>query len=321
MALSPATGRLFVSDSGLAAAFVIEPDGTVLPGTIALGTAGDDSPALLAFDPSGADAWVADFTGPSPTTTAWSVDASTLTATPSPAAIQSTYGVALPRDGSGVFLTLPLTDQVIELDPSTGAQVGSPIAVGDFPQGIAFQPPAALPPPPTPAAARPIVTSVFPTSGPVAGGQRVTITGANFGSARAVLFGDTPAASLEVIGFNTIVAVAPPGRSGAVEVRVIGPGGEGTRVGTYLYEALPTATAIAAPEPAAPAAPAPCVVPDVRGLTLPAARTRLRAAHCIVGTVSRVRGARHQRVRRQAIVPGTRKPHGWGVALALRPRR
>ncbi|MBX5440041.1 MAG: PASTA domain-containing protein, partial [Solirubrobacteraceae bacterium] len=64
-----------------------------------------------------------------------------------------------------------------------------------------------------------------------------------------------------------------------------------------------------------------CVVPDVRGLRLPDARRRLRAAGCAVGFVSRLRGHRRQRVVRQALAQGTVRPHGWGVALALRPRR
>jgi hypothetical protein len=168
-------------------------------------------------------------------------------------------------------------------------------------------------------AARPIVTSVSPASGPVSGGERLTIRGANFGSARQVLFGDVPATSIEVVDYNTIVAVAPPGLVGDVVVRVIGPGGESTTVGTFRYEPVPVAPL--APASTTPPAPLECVVPDVRGLTLAGARTRLTAANCIVGDTFLSRGKRNQRVKRQSLDPGTHRPYRWGVALALGPKK
>jgi hypothetical protein len=68
----------------------------------------------------------------------------------------------------------------------------------------------------------PIVTGVSPSSGNVAGGDQVTLTGSNFFGATAVMFGTTAAASYTVAG-NTIIAVTPAESAGAVDITVTNP--------------------------------------------------------------------------------------------------
>ena len=73
------------------------------------------------------------------------------------------------------------------------------------------------------ATAGPIVTSVSPTSGPLAGGTTVTITGSGFTGAMAVKFG-TNAASFLFVSATSITAMSPAG-SGTVDITVTTPGG------------------------------------------------------------------------------------------------
>jgi outer membrane murein-binding lipoprotein Lpp len=60
---------------------------------------------------------------------------------------------------------------------------------------------------PTPVA--PTVTAVSPTSGPVAGGTTVAVTGTGFTGATAVNFGSTPAPSFTVASDTWVSAVSP----------------------------------------------------------------------------------------------------------------
>ncbi|MFR9750049.1 IPT/TIG domain-containing protein [Nocardia sp. 004] len=63
----------------------------------------------------------------------------------------------------------------------------------------------------------PTITTLFPTSGPEAGGTVVIITGTGFTGATAVTFGAAPAAGFTVDSDTQITATAPPGsaRSGS----------------------------------------------------------------------------------------------------------
>jgi alpha-tubulin suppressor-like RCC1 family protein len=70
----------------------------------------------------------------------------------------------------------------------------------------------------------PTVKSIGPTSGPAAGGTRVTISGAGFLGASQVTFGGVPASGLEVLSGQQIIAVSPPGK-GKVGVVVTTPDG------------------------------------------------------------------------------------------------
>ena len=65
----------------------------------------------------------------------------------------------------------------------------------------------------------PIVTGVSPSSGPLAGGIQVTISGINFTGMTEVDFGSTPA-SASVKDDTTIIAVSPAHPAGTVDVTV-----------------------------------------------------------------------------------------------------
>jgi hypothetical protein len=66
----------------------------------------------------------------------------------------------------------------------------------------------------------PTVTAVSPNTGPPAGGTSVTITGTNFTSATAVMFGGAKAAFFTIVSTTSISARSPAGR-GTVHVTVI----------------------------------------------------------------------------------------------------
>lgn len=81
----------------------------------------------------------------------------------------------------------------------------------------------------------PTITSVNPTSGPIAGGTSVTITGTNFLYATTVRFGATNATTFTVVSDTKITATTPSNTIGAKDVVVITPDGTGTLTGGYTY--------------------------------------------------------------------------------------
>ncbi len=72
--------------------------------------------------------------------------------------------------------------------------------------------------------AAPVVTSVSPTNGGIAGGNVVMINGSGFSGATAVDFGPRPAASFIVITDTLISATVPAGSPGTVDVLVTASG-------------------------------------------------------------------------------------------------
>ena len=88
------------------------------------------------------------------------------------------------------------------------------------------------------AAAGPVVTGVSPSSGPVAGGTTVTITGTGFTGATGVDFGSAAASSVTVNGDTSITATAPATAiAGPVDVTVTTPAGTSAAgaADQYLY--------------------------------------------------------------------------------------
>lgn len=69
----------------------------------------------------------------------------------------------------------------------------------------------------------PAVTSITPNSGTINGGTAVTISGSGFMAGATVKFGNTPAASVAVVGSTSITAVTPARGAGAVSVAVTNP--------------------------------------------------------------------------------------------------
>jgi hypothetical protein len=82
----------------------------------------------------------------------------------------------------------------------------------------------------------PTVTSVSPSSGPVAGGAAVTITGTNFAAGAAVTFGTAAATKVVVVSSTTITATTPAGSAGTVTVTVTNSGGQsGSLASAFTY--------------------------------------------------------------------------------------
>ncbi|MEV0363741.1 beta strand repeat-containing protein [Nocardia fusca] len=84
----------------------------------------------------------------------------------------------------------------------------------------------------------PTLTTLVPSSGPVAGGTTVVLTGTGLTGATAVTFGGTPATSFTVNSATQITAVAPAG-SGTVQVTVTTAGGVSNGL-VYAYVVVPT---------------------------------------------------------------------------------
>jgi hypothetical protein len=91
----------------------------------------------------------------------------------------------------------------------------------------------------------PVVTSLSPTTGPIAGGTVVTITGTGFTGATSVTFGGTPAAVTAVTA-TTITVTAPAHTAGTVDVLVTTPSGTSanTAADNFIYTSGPTVTSI-----------------------------------------------------------------------------
>lgn len=93
-------------------------------------------------------------------------------------------------------------------------------------------------------APQPSITSLIPSSGPLAGGNNVTITGTNLNTVTGVSFGGVPATSFIILSPTSINATAPAGSApGAIGVTV----SSGTFTSpptTYTYIALPAPTSV-----------------------------------------------------------------------------
>ena len=95
--------------------------------------------------------------------------------------------------------------------------------------------------------AAPTVSSVSPSSGPVAGGTAVTITGTNFAVGASVTFGSAAATNVTVVNGTTITATSPAGSAGAVTVTVTNSGGQSGSLNngfTYTTATAPTVSSV-----------------------------------------------------------------------------
>jgi Autotransporter beta-domain/IPT/TIG domain/Putative Ig domain len=73
--------------------------------------------------------------------------------------------------------------------------------------------------------ALPTVTAISPNTGPTTGGTSITLTGTNLAGATSVKFNTTNATSFTVVSATQIIAVAPAGPLGTVNVTVTTPSG------------------------------------------------------------------------------------------------
>ena len=86
----------------------------------------------------------------------------------------------------------------------------------------------------------PTVTGVSPTSGPIAGGTAITITGTNFLSGATASIGGTPATGVTVVNSTTITATAPAHAVGLVGVSVTNSDSQSaTLASAFAYVAPP----------------------------------------------------------------------------------
>jgi len=149
----------------------------------------------------------------------------------------------------------------------------------------------------------PALTGLSVSSGSIAGGTAVTITGTDLGGASAVKFGTEPAASYTVDSDTQITAVAPPSVSpGTYSVSVTtvaGTSANNGRLSSYTYTA--------------------CVVPRLKRYGLNGAKSALRRAGCKPGKVAKVGGAtvKTGKVLRQSPKPGAIQEPGSKVGFTL----
>jgi hypothetical protein len=87
----------------------------------------------------------------------------------------------------------------------------------------------------------PAITTVAPTTGDVAGGQQVTITGQHLAVVTGVAF-DGVAATISAASNTQLTVVAPPHAGGAAIVTVTTAGGTGVAPTPYVYTGTSTPT-------------------------------------------------------------------------------
>jgi len=92
----------------------------------------------------------------------------------------------------------------------------------------------------------PSVTAVSPASGPLAGGNTVTITGSSFNAGATVNFANRPAMSVAYLSSSQLSAVVPAGSGiGSVTVTVTNTDGRtGSRSNAYAYVSAPSVTSL-----------------------------------------------------------------------------
>ncbi|MES2834634.1 MAG: IPT/TIG domain-containing protein [Pseudomonadota bacterium] len=96
--------------------------------------------------------------------------------------------------------------------------------------------------------ATPIISTISPQAGPVAGGTSVNITGSNFTPASTVSFGGTPGTSVSFISATALSAVSPAG-SGTIDVSVTNIAGTSanTSADDFTYVERPEITLLGPP--------------------------------------------------------------------------
>ncbi|MGE4072469.1 MAG: C25 family cysteine peptidase [Lysobacterales bacterium] len=82
---------------------------------------------------------------------------------------------------------------------------------------------------------RPVVSSVDPATGIIAGGTAITISGSGFTGASAVMIGGSPATDVVVVDDSSITATTPAGAAGSASVEVIALGGSSAPNTLYTY--------------------------------------------------------------------------------------
>ncbi len=91
----------------------------------------------------------------------------------------------------------------------------------------------------------PVISSVAPPAGPLAGGMTITLSGSSFLAGATVTVGGGNCTSVNVISSNSISCVTPPHGVGSVNVSLINPDGQSTSLtNSYTYEVPPSLTSL-----------------------------------------------------------------------------
>lgn len=139
-----------------------------------------------------------------------------------------TTGISYNTGGTQAYVTAPTGSGVVSVSITT------PSGSYTLPNAYSYQ-------------TIPNATSISPSSGPVAGGQSVTIGGSNLGTTgtTSVKFGTLPATNVTVNSNSTqITATTPAGVTGSVNVSVTTLSGTSTNTLTYTYTLIPTLTSV-----------------------------------------------------------------------------
>ena len=150
----------------------------------------------------------------------------------------------------------------------------------------------------------PTLEKIAPSTGTSAGGTSVTMTGSDFEGATGVKFGDIPAQSFAVNSGGQLTAVAPPSTQvSTVDVSVTTPAGTTSSSPRFTYEA--------------------CIVPNVRGMKLQAAKNLIKASNCAVGDVRKKKRGRRKggRLLTQQPAAGTLSSPESKVTVVIGTRR
>ncbi len=83
--------------------------------------------------------------------------------------------------------------------------------------------------------AAPTIAGVSPSSGPLAGGTTITITGTELTGTTNVTVGGVPATGVTVVNATTVTAVTPAHAAGLVAVALATPGGAVAAAGAFTY--------------------------------------------------------------------------------------
>jgi adhesin/invasin len=152
-------------------------------------------------------------------------------------------GPSNPQQALQAIYSLPSTDFN---DVTTGYNGYNPSVGYDFVAGLGSPIANLLIPDLTTYAFTPTLTSLSSTSGPLTGGQTITITGTNLLGASAVDFGSIPATSVTVVSPTQLTAVVPAHVAQSVDVTVVTPGGTTAIVPAdqYTFIAPPAITKI-----------------------------------------------------------------------------
>jgi PASTA domain-containing protein/IPT/TIG domain-containing protein len=161
----------------------------------------------------------------------------------------------------------------------------------------------------------PAVTALGTTSGPTSGGTSVLIAGTDLENTTGVSFGGTPA-SFTPSSEGSVLATSPPSASaGAVAVTVTTLAGNSTASQTFAYQAPSGSnTGPTAGKPASK-----CKVPSLVGKRLRTAKSKLKAAGCTLGKVTRRKASAKKvgRVLAQGSKPGASLRAGAAVKLTV----